>query len=167
MKITIFVSVYNRITKLQRLIKSAEEQDYLNWELIIFDDGSTDGLDKCFGTQKKDNETIKYIRFQENRGHPEALLEGSICDLITGDLVVFIGSDDCFIDNTVFSKMVEDFQRCSNAVWKIGYLWKGEDRANKIPDQFKTLGHELKYFSHQVLLDNYLQSDYLFVYRKT
>lgn len=42
-KVSIYISTFNRLEKLKRAIDSVFAQDYLNWELLICDDASTDG----------------------------------------------------------------------------------------------------------------------------
>ena len=43
-KFSIIISVYNGEAYIKRAMDSVLEQDYLNFELIIVDDGSTDKL---------------------------------------------------------------------------------------------------------------------------
>ena len=55
--ISVCISTYNRVDLLKFAVKSVLEQTYPNWELIICDDGSTDG-------------TSEYIsHLQDNRIH--------------------------------------------------------------------------------------------------
>jgi glycosyltransferase involved in cell wall biosynthesis len=161
-KISIFVPTYNRKIKLSKAISSIREQSYDNWELFIIDDGSTDGTLSMI--EELGESRIKYIQFNENRGHPVAIYESNVLNQITGDLVIFIGADDYFLENT-FSRIVEDFNIEDSNIWKIGYLWKGEGREELVPEQFEN-AQEGRYLSNEVLSDRYIKSDYLFVYRK-
>ena len=45
-KFTIVIPVYNREKVIARAIRSVQAQSFENWELIIVDDGSTDGISK-------------------------------------------------------------------------------------------------------------------------
>ena len=89
MKITIFTSVYNRITKLQRLIKSAEEQDYLNWELIVIDDGSTDNTPNLLKTNP--DLYTKLVSLEKNSGKGAAVKAG--LEAASGDFILFQDAD--------------------------------------------------------------------------
>lgn len=164
-KISVFVPTYNRLKKLKTMISSVETQCYSNWELIIIDDGSTDGS-REYLKKFSDHDKIKIVFYNENRGHPVALLEANICEILTGDLVIFLGSDDYFPFDNIFTSIVTDFKNESHMVWKIGYMWKEEGKINEIPRQFLRAPESRSHFSHEVLLGSYIDSDYLFVYRK-
>ena len=45
-KITVLTPTYNRKDTLLRTIRSIENQDFLDWEYIIVNDGSTDNTDE-------------------------------------------------------------------------------------------------------------------------
>ena len=47
-KFSIIVPVYNVVSYLEEAIMSVMNQDYGNFELILVDDGSTDGSDKIW-----------------------------------------------------------------------------------------------------------------------
>ena len=59
--------VYNAVNYVDAAIKSIIEQEYMSYELILIDDGSTDGSDKICLKYAKSNSNIIYIR-QDNKG---------------------------------------------------------------------------------------------------
>ena len=163
MKISIFLSTYNRKNKLCRAISSILDQKYEDWELLIVDDGSTDQTEEMiadFGSSK-----IKYTKFKENRGHPVAIFESKIINELTGDLVVFFGADDYFTENA-FQAIINTFNHQPESVWKVGFLWKCESDLNKTPNKLNVFQDQTKYISNEIMSDRYVQSDYLFVYRR-
>lgn len=164
MKITIFTPTYNRKNTLLRLIGSLEEQEFTDWELIIVDDGSSDGTSETL--QKKNSQKIKYIPLKKNAGHPEALFKVDICSLLTGDLIIFMGSDDYFLDKYSLQKIIDTFAKHSHNVWKIGFTWLHENAINEGQSHFKHLPDIRSLCSDEVVQDSYFQSDYLFIYRK-
>lgn len=90
-KVSIIVPVYNAEKYLERCIQSILGQTYQNIELILVNDGSTDGslaICKRFADQ---NDKIKLIS-KENAGHSEARNTG--LDYATGGLISFIDDDD-------------------------------------------------------------------------
>lgn len=41
--ISVYMPTHNRLNNLKRAVQSIREQTYIHWELIIVNDGSTDG----------------------------------------------------------------------------------------------------------------------------
>lgn len=90
---SVIVPAYNASNYIEKCIISVLNQEYENFELIIVDDGSTDGtFDICCAYGKKDSR-IKIIK-QANGGHTSARNAGlsSSC----GEYVFFLDSDDWF-----------------------------------------------------------------------
>ena len=101
-KISILMPTYNDAAYISKSINTILNQSFTNWELIIVNDGSTDGTEniiKSIGDNR-----IKYF-FQENRGQLNAVLNGS--HHIEGEIVLLFHSDDELADNEVFSKIVK------------------------------------------------------------
>lgn len=95
-KISIIVPVYNVETCVSQCIESILNQDYINFELILVDDGSTDKSGAiCDSYLRKDNR-IKVIH-QENKGLSGARNTGM--DNCSGDYITFIDSDDAIAKN--------------------------------------------------------------------
>ena len=89
--VSIILPVYNRKKKINRAIKSVLNQTFKEWELIIVDDGSTDGLESILFPLLKKYPCFKYLR-HSNRNTALSLNAGikiSECKFIT-----FIDSDD-------------------------------------------------------------------------
>jgi glycosyltransferase involved in cell wall biosynthesis len=87
--ISIIIPAYNRGYILPRAINSVVRQTYVNWELIIVDDGSTDDT-KTIVEQYSDPR-IKYF-FQENAGQSAARNTGM--RNATGEWLAYLDSDD-------------------------------------------------------------------------
>ncbi len=89
--VSIIVPVYNTAEYIGECIRSVLRQTYANWELILVNDGSTDGSQTiCEQYQVNDNR-IKLIH-QENSGQSKARNEA--LKLCNGDFYVFLDSDD-------------------------------------------------------------------------
>lgn len=68
-KISVIMGIYNCEATLAEAIDSILNQTYTNWELIMCDDGSTDGTFKVAREyQEKYPDKIKVIRNEENSG---------------------------------------------------------------------------------------------------
>jgi glycosyltransferase involved in cell wall biosynthesis len=89
-KFSVITATYNRKKYVRRTIESIMGQEYSNWELIVVDDGSTDGTSEVF-EEIKDSRII-YIRYDENRGPSYARNRG--IEAATGDYISFLDSDD-------------------------------------------------------------------------
>lgn len=89
--VSVIVPVYNVENYLARCLDSIIEQMYQNIEIIVIDDGSTDSSGKiCDEYKEKDSRII--VLHQKNQGLSGARNSG--LDLMHGDWVVFVDSDD-------------------------------------------------------------------------
>lgn len=102
-KISIIVPVYNVKEYLCECLDSIVNQTYKNIEIIIIDDGSTDGSEVICDEYKKKDKRIKVVH-QKNKGLSVARNKG--IELSTGKYISFIDSDD-----VIDSKMVEILYR--------------------------------------------------------
>ena len=95
-KFSIIISVYNGEVYIKRAMDSVLEQDYLNFELIIVDDGSTD---KTFDIINiiKDNR-VKLLR-KKNSGVSDS--RNCALNLVSGDWILFLDADDWLEKNTL------------------------------------------------------------------
>lgn len=91
MKISIIVPFYNSVRYLEECIRSILNQTYQNWELILVDDGSTDGS-RELATQFVSTDRRIRLFVQENQGVSAARNLG--LRKSTGDFVSFVDSDD-------------------------------------------------------------------------
>lgn len=90
-KISVIIPVYNPGYHLNKCLDSIVGQTYKNLEIIIVDDGSSDGSEKVCDEYKKRDSRIKVIH-QKNAGVSRARNVG--IDLATGDYYHFPDSDD-------------------------------------------------------------------------
>jgi glycosyltransferase involved in cell wall biosynthesis len=67
-KVTIGLPFYNNAETLTLAIESVLLQSYSNWELILINDGSTDGSDLIAKNYTKVHDNIRYINDTVNRG---------------------------------------------------------------------------------------------------
>lgn len=91
--ISIIIPVYNVEPYLCQCLDSVIGQTYKNLEILIIDDGSTDGSGKICDEYAERDERIKVFH-TENRGLSAARNVG--LDKANGKYIVFIDSDDWF-----------------------------------------------------------------------
>lgn len=102
LKISVIIPVYNTLNCLERCVDSVCGQTYENLEIILVDDGSTDGTGQlCDRLAKRDSRIRVYHK--ENGGASSAR---NIMRKSSGDYVGFVDSDD-YIDADVYQKMAE------------------------------------------------------------
>lgn len=90
-KVSIIVPIYNTQKYLPSCLDSIINQTYQNLEIILIDDGSTDGSGKIADDYAKKDKRIKIIH-QKNQGQSAARNEG--LKLATGDYISFVDADD-------------------------------------------------------------------------
>lgn len=97
-KISILVPVYNVECYLPHCIDSVLSQDFENWELVLVDDGSTDGCPQiCDEYAEKDNR-IKVIH-KSNGGANSARFAGY--KKSQGEFLVFMDADDWLLEGAL------------------------------------------------------------------
>lgn len=84
------IPTYNREKTIERAVRSVLEQTYTDFELLVIDDGSTDGTESLI--EKIIDERIRYIKLKENGGPSNARNAG--VRLAEGEWVAFQDSDD-------------------------------------------------------------------------
>ena len=89
--ISIILCTYNRGHLIERAIRSVFRQTWKDWELIIVDDGSTDGSGALLSSFARRTPGVRYFR-QENRGPASARNVG--LRRARGEYVAFLDSDD-------------------------------------------------------------------------
>lgn len=100
--LSIIVPVYNVKTYIDRCIKSILTQSYRDFELILIDDGSTDGSSLlCDEWALRDKRIV--VLHKVNEGVSAARNSG--LDVANGDYITFVDSDDFMAPETYFENM--------------------------------------------------------------
>jgi len=89
-KLSIVIPVYNEATSILKVLDSLKELP-IKTEIIVVDDGSTDGTRTLLDTYSKSNKGIKVILMEQNGGKGTALKEGFTH--VTGDYTVVQDAD--------------------------------------------------------------------------
>jgi glycosyltransferase involved in cell wall biosynthesis len=87
---SVIVPTYNREDLLPTAVESVINQTFKDWELLIIDDGSTDGTEELVKKYLTDNR-IRYIK-KENGGGAQTRNFG--VSLAKSEFIVFLDSDD-------------------------------------------------------------------------
>ncbi|MEW6600605.1 MAG: glycosyltransferase family 2 protein [Nitrospirota bacterium] len=88
--VSVIIPLYNKRPYVKRAIESVRQQTFSRWELIIVDDGSTDGsADEI----PADDPRIRILR-QTNRGPSSARNRG--IEAAQGEVITFLDADDYY-----------------------------------------------------------------------
>jgi glycosyltransferase involved in cell wall biosynthesis len=92
-RISVITPVYNRKDLIRHTLDSIVRQTYSNWELILIDDGSTDGSQSVIASYAEQDSRIRlFERKKEPKGAPTCRNIG--IENSKGEYVLFLDSDD-------------------------------------------------------------------------
>lgn len=92
---SVIIPTYNRREIVQRSLNSVLEQSFDDYEVIIVDNGSTDGTEEVLQDFIKQNPRITY-HWQENSGSPAGSRNTGL-KLAKGEWIAFLDSDDLWL----------------------------------------------------------------------
>lgn len=127
--ISVIVPVYNLMDYLPRCVKSLCEQTYRNLEIVLVDDGSTDGTGELCEELAEKDERIR-VYHKENGGSSSARNYG--LDRAAGDYIGFVDGDD-YIDADMYAKLYEGITRFGVNAAQIGRD-EIDEQGNRLPD---------------------------------
>lgn len=119
--VTVIIPLYNVEAYVDRCIKSVLNQDYEKIEVIIVDDGSTDGSLRIAHRASGGDKRVKIIH-KENGGVSSARNLG--LEKARGEYVVFVDSDD-YLDRNCVS-FFRDIALESHADIVLNYAWHSD-----------------------------------------
>jgi len=103
--VSVILASYNHARFVERALKSVLNQTIKDFEIIIVDDGSTDGTPEII--EKINDSRIRLIKLKENRAvHPRNLALG----FAQGKYIAFQNSDDEWLE-TKLEKQLEIFEK--------------------------------------------------------
>lgn len=103
MFLSIIVPIYNAEKHLSKCLSSILQSYSNNFELILIDDGSTDGSSNMCIRHVNSDKRVRYVR-QSNAGVSSARNKG--LELACGDYVIFVDADDS-IDSSLISDIFD------------------------------------------------------------
>lgn len=120
-KISVIVPTYNRVGMLRRCIDSILSQNYSDIEIVIVDDGSTDGTFDIVKKEYSEKTNIVYHYNEKNLGPGGSRQKGY--QIATGQYIVFADDDDFYIEPQFFLNAIALFLEnhslamvCANSV---------------------------------------------------
>ena len=105
MLLSVIIPVYNVAKYLPYCVESVLNQEYADIEVILVDDGSTDGCSEICDAYAQTDSRVRVIH-KANGGLSSARNAG--LDIATGELIAFLDSDD-WIDSDTYSSNLHYF----------------------------------------------------------
>lgn len=106
MKVSVVIPVYNVECYLERCVQSVLRQTYRDFEIILVDDGSTDGSGSLCDQLAQQDSRIRVVH-QQNQGLSAARNQGVRC--ANGEYIAFLDSDDeWLLEDGLETILVED-----------------------------------------------------------
>ena len=137
--VSVIMPTYNRGAEIKESIQSVLNQSFKDFELIIVNDGGTDGVKEIVDSFC--SEKIKYYKLDRNKGLAGALNEGIL--RAEGKYIAYLDDDDIYYPDHLETLIgfIEKHPDCdliySNAWWCSGEI-KGEayvERSRKLLGQ--------------------------------
>ena len=104
-KITVIMPTYNRARYIAEAIRSVQSQTLREWEMIVIDDGSTDGTEKIVREIAATDPRISYFKNEKNLGIAKTRNRG--VSLAKADYVAMLDSDDIWTSPDKLSKQLD------------------------------------------------------------
>ncbi len=129
--ISVIIPLYNKAAAVESSIRSVLNQSFRDFELIVVDDGSTDGSGEI--VKQIQDDRIKFFR-QENAGPSKARNTGVLH--AKGNWVLFLDADDELLSDALsnFEKVAKDHKEV-NFISSSYYI--GERESRKLCSSFK------------------------------
>lgn len=142
-KYSIVIPVYQTKEYLTKCIDSVLAQSYTDFELILIDDGSSDGSSNiCDKYKNIDNRII--VKHKNNEGQGQARNDG--IQISNGEYIIFIDSDDWWDDRNALSKINNLTQNVDVVFFELKSVISGkiiyQNMLNKLKNEYNS-GKEL------------------------
>ena len=126
--VSVIIPVYNGEKYIAETIQSVLVQTHKLWELIIVDDGSTDGLKKIVEKYQNVDLRIKYY-YCENRGVSSARNFG--IKVSKGDLIAFLDADDIWLPENLAIKIEKIGNNSYGLVHSDAFILRNGEESNQ------------------------------------
>lgn len=134
------MSSYNYALYIKKAIESVLKQTYINWELIIIDDASTDNSLNIIKEYLKQDSRIKLILNEKNIGLALSLKKA--IKYADGEWIAFLESDDEFLPQSIEEK-IKAAQKGAEIVYTDVELFQDKVKKAELDLYFKNVNKYL------------------------
>ena len=103
-KVSVITPVYNCAQYLEETVASVRAQNYADWELILWDDGSTDKTPEICRKLAEEDSRIRFFRSEKNRG--VSLSRLSAVKHAEGRFLAFLDGDDVWSKDKLSTQVI-------------------------------------------------------------
>lgn len=128
--VSVIVPNYNHAPYLRQRIESILAQTYQDFELILLDDGSTDGSRDILDSYRNDPHVTHHIYNETNSGSAFRQWNKGIA-LAKGGWVWVAESDD-YAEPTFLERMIEEVAKAPHCVLAYAATWWVDEKGNKL-----------------------------------
>jgi glycosyltransferase involved in cell wall biosynthesis len=122
MKVSVITVCYNSSQTLERTLKSVADQDYIDFEHIVIDGGSTDGSAEILTTFRN---RLAHVVSEPDDGIFDAMNKGLAC--ARGDIICFLNADDYYANSKILSQVASKIKNnnLDAVMGDVGFFRKG------------------------------------------
>ncbi len=135
-QVSVIIPTYNRRTFVQQAIDSVLAQTYTDYEIIVVDDGSTDGTGEALAARYGDR--IRYV-WQENQG--ESVARNCGIETSRAEYVAFLDSDDMWLP-AMLRRLLAFFETKPEVAMVFCQKWLMDSSARQLDTPPQGLGLE-------------------------
>jgi glycosyltransferase involved in cell wall biosynthesis len=108
MLVSVVVPTANRLSLLSETVRSVQNQTHAHWELLIVDDGSSDGTKKWCISQQEHDPRIRLIERAKHRvdAHGAQVCRNLGLQMAQGEVVLFLDSDDLLAPDCLHRRLI-------------------------------------------------------------
>ena len=133
MAYSVIIPIFNAETTLRRCLDSLVDQSFDDYELLLINDGSTDGSDAICREYANAYPCIRYFP-KENGGVSSARNLG--LEQAKGEYILFVDSDD-YVSNNNFAVIGQELARCCPDLLMFGAANTGAEKQTRITGAYR------------------------------
>lgn len=139
-RVSVIIIFLNEERFLGEAIKSVRAQSYADWELLLVDDGSTDGSSEI-ARNAADGHQIRYVCHpgRENRGMSASRNAGIAAS--RGEFIAFIDADDIWLPSKLVDQIaIFDARPKADMIYGRTWIWHEWQSGSQTRDYYYDLG---------------------------
>ena len=142
--VSIITPMYNAQKYIEKTIQSVQEQTFLNWEMIVMDDCSTDESAKIVKCMAEKDSRIRYFCNEINVGVAET--RNHAMEAANGQYFAFLDSDDLWVPDKLERQLALLEEKCC------AFTYAGCDVIDENGNAIQKVRHVPEYITYKKLL---------------